>query len=451
MENIISLNKSNIDQEHICCAISDKKCKDSYELKKDLFLTLILFSNGLFAQYTGSVPPISSGYGADGAHSVSVTTISNDHYFSHDISVFYPQGTTTPIPTIFFSHGYGASDTTFNIETLYHIASKGYVVVFVPYKTFGVTIPERYTTLFDGFTKAARNLTSIIDTTRIGFYGHSFGGGATLRISYREFTENNWGANCKFIFCSAPWYSYELGTSTLSNFPTDCKMLTVVYENDSINDHRMGMDIFNNIAIDDSIKDCLIVYSDTILGYTYQADHNLAGQYSPKGEFDALDYYTTFRLLDALAEYTFTGNLTAKDVALGNGSPAQIYMGGQLNPLFHTNYPTPIYAQSQYEFPCDTLINERQAFCQIVLGINESVKSNTLIEIYPNPTKGKLNFNSLPINHQFIISIFTITGEKIITKYDSKEIDISTLEAGIYIISINIDGITETKQIIKIE
>ena len=35
MEKIISLNKTNIDKEHICCAISDKKCKDSYELKKD--------------------------------------------------------------------------------------------------------------------------------------------------------------------------------------------------------------------------------------------------------------------------------------------------------------------------------------------------------------------------------------------------------------------------------
>ncbi|MCT4639798.1 MAG: N-acetyltransferase [Bacteroidales bacterium] len=35
MEKIISLDRSNIDNEHICCAISDKKCKDSYELKKD--------------------------------------------------------------------------------------------------------------------------------------------------------------------------------------------------------------------------------------------------------------------------------------------------------------------------------------------------------------------------------------------------------------------------------
>ncbi len=30
MENFIKLNRNNIDTEHICCAISDKKCIDSY-------------------------------------------------------------------------------------------------------------------------------------------------------------------------------------------------------------------------------------------------------------------------------------------------------------------------------------------------------------------------------------------------------------------------------------
>jgi GNAT superfamily N-acetyltransferase len=31
----ITLTKENIGKEHICCAFSDKKCKDSYELKKE--------------------------------------------------------------------------------------------------------------------------------------------------------------------------------------------------------------------------------------------------------------------------------------------------------------------------------------------------------------------------------------------------------------------------------
>jgi GNAT superfamily N-acetyltransferase len=35
MEKIIQLTPENIDHEHICCAISDKKCKDSYQAKKD--------------------------------------------------------------------------------------------------------------------------------------------------------------------------------------------------------------------------------------------------------------------------------------------------------------------------------------------------------------------------------------------------------------------------------
>lgn len=35
MVNIITLNKDNIDKEHICCAISDKKYAEGYELKKD--------------------------------------------------------------------------------------------------------------------------------------------------------------------------------------------------------------------------------------------------------------------------------------------------------------------------------------------------------------------------------------------------------------------------------
>lgn len=33
---IITLNKNNIDNEHICCAISDKKCREGYEKKKGL-------------------------------------------------------------------------------------------------------------------------------------------------------------------------------------------------------------------------------------------------------------------------------------------------------------------------------------------------------------------------------------------------------------------------------
>ena len=35
MEKLIELNTENISKEHICCAISDKKCANSYQAKKD--------------------------------------------------------------------------------------------------------------------------------------------------------------------------------------------------------------------------------------------------------------------------------------------------------------------------------------------------------------------------------------------------------------------------------
>ena len=35
MDHLITLNKDNIDTEHICCAFSDVKCSEGYQLKKD--------------------------------------------------------------------------------------------------------------------------------------------------------------------------------------------------------------------------------------------------------------------------------------------------------------------------------------------------------------------------------------------------------------------------------
>jgi len=44
MKNLIQLNSENISDEHICCALSDKKCADSYQAKKDWLN--IEFNNG---------------------------------------------------------------------------------------------------------------------------------------------------------------------------------------------------------------------------------------------------------------------------------------------------------------------------------------------------------------------------------------------------------------------
>jgi hypothetical protein len=68
--------------------------------------------------------------------------------------------------------------------------------------------------------------------------------------------------------------------------------------------------------------------SSSIYSYKLRADHALPfNSYDVEGEVDGLDYYGIFRYLDALAEYSFTGNLKAKKIALGNGNKIQRFMG----------------------------------------------------------------------------------------------------------------------------
>ncbi len=130
------------------------------------------------AQYQGPVPSIIEGYGADGEHSVSVVSFESPLWKERNVDVFYPGEITEPVPVIFFSHGYGGNDTTNYLSLLKHIASVGYAVVFSPYKTILSSNEERYNTLFEGFNKAVKDYSNIIDSTKVGFVGHSFGGGA---------------------------------------------------------------------------------------------------------------------------------------------------------------------------------------------------------------------------------------------------------------------------------
>ena len=84
--------------------------------------------------------------------------------------------------------------------------------------------------------------------------------------------------------------------------------------------------------------------------------------------YDAYDYYGIYRLLDALIDYSFNGNLAGKNVALGNGSKEQITMpshnGQALAPLEVTDNPSTNYPQSKYQFPCSSINNPRLGNCQ---------------------------------------------------------------------------------------
>lgn len=400
-------------------------------MKLFIYSTILAAFNALstFGQtYAGPIPKPTSGYGSDGSYSVATQSFNNPNFPGHDIVVYYPTGIASPVPTIFYSHAFGGNNPDNISGFLNFVAKKGYAVVFVPYQTTGVTIQERYSNLLTGFTKAARDYPNIIDTTKVGFVGHSFGGGASFANAYHCFTTLNWGQSGRFILAMAQWYSYNISQTELQSFPTDVKLLTIVYEDDVTNDLRMANDIFNTINIPASEKDYLRVKSDTINGYVYAADHVVPNN----SAFDALDYYAYYRLFDAMCDYAFNGSMTGKDIALGNGSVNQISMPGGLHNLTHSEAPTFANAQSTYQYPCSSSNNPRLDHCDDVLSTSETTENSRLL-LFPNPATTEFSIETDNAISQ--IDILNQQGQLVKTT-NTKTIPISELSGGLYFVTV---------------
>lgn len=364
---------------------------------KLLLILLLSLPIAVLAQYSDpNVGKPVSGYGSDGTYTVATESFNNANYNGQNIVIYHPQEITTPVPTIFYSHGYGGNNPIYVKGLTDFVAKKGYALVFVPYQTFGVTVPERYENLLQGFRKAARDYPGIIDTTRAAFMGHSFGGGASFGNAFKCFTENNWGSNGRFLYVSAQWYSYNITQNQLQNFPSNVKLVTEIYESDSTNDHRLAADLFRNISISNAEKDFLILQRDTVGGYLYPGDHNTPNTVIA---LNAHDYYGIYRILDALADYTWNGNVAAKNVCLGNGSAAQVTLPGGLKPMIQTDFPVITRPMESFQFPCDSTINLRINYCESVNSLDETHFSK--LSIYPNP----------------VHAVFTLQTEKELTEF----------------------------------
>ena len=87
--------------------------------------------------------------------------------------------------------------------------------------------------------------------------------------------------------------------------------------------------------------------------------------------------------------------------------------------------------------------------CNIATNNNESNNNFHEIQIYPNPTKDVLYIKTI-IDKNLILSIKNILGKEVVKTKDQKEINVSTLEKGIYFLDIyqNNQKIA-TKKIVK--
>lgn len=397
-----------------------------------LWILVALNSVTAFGQiYSGPIAKPLSGYGADGNYTIGVESFSNPYFPTEDILIYHPSDIATPVPTLFYSHAFGGN-LPFTVQGLLNwTARKGYAIVFVPYQTTGVSVMDRYENLLEGFRKAARDFPAIIDTTRVGFMGHSFGGGATFATAYKCFAENNWGENGRWMHSSAPWYLFNISQAELTNFPPDVKLVVEIYNDDPVNDHRMAADAFLNIGIPNAEKDFIKVYGDSSSGYAYTAEHDLPMAYT---DFNAMDYYAYYRIIDALCDYTFNGNLAGKDVALGNGSMNQLQMPIGLTNLEQTDHPTVTFPESNYVFPCSSFGNPRSSYCGLLSPLSETTNEST-IHLFPNPVQAILNIE-IQEAHGLTIEIYNFQGQLVRYQEGINKIDVSNLSNGIYFCSV---------------
>jgi hypothetical protein len=311
-----------------------------------------------------AIPPITEGFGAMGPYQMHIDSIPQPRWGNHFVHIFSPEGRSVPSPVIFFCHGYSSSNPANYLPLIAHIVSRGFVCIFSPYQTIALDPKEvkKYATIETGFESAVASFKRLIDTTKIGYVGHSFGAGAIPAVALQGLVEKNWGSRAVFLYLMAPWYSYEIDDIKLKLFPSRAKLVVEVFSDDQVNDHRMAISLFNTINIPRSEKNYIVLYSDSSGGCRLRADHFAPkGPFDPRAEEDALDYYGIYRIFDALASYTFDNDTSGKAMALGNEKQVRfmgIWPNGKpVTELSATADPFIIHPQDYYSFSWDLVLN----------------------------------------------------------------------------------------------
>lgn len=302
------------------------------------------------------IPGISGGYGSEGPYDMGVKTVSNPLWKGKQVAVFFPKGASGQRPVMFFSHGFGATDWKhYYTQLIRHMVSRGNIVIYSPYKTIGASFDERYAILWNGFELAVDGYGDKMDLTRVGFVGHSFGGGATPAMAYKGLVGKGWGKNGAFMYIMAPWYVFQITPEQLRQFPKSTVMVMQIFDKDEVNDHRMAIDIYRNLSLPKDNKHFLVVRSEKINGCDIVADHATPNR-NPSLR---IKQYGIFFPLDAFYDLSINGNSHGNDVISVSRLTSE---KAGYQPIGKETDPAPKVAEKNYKYPWNKKINPRLSF-----------------------------------------------------------------------------------------
>lgn len=281
-----------------------------------------------------------------------------------------------------------------------------------------------------------------------------------------------WGSQCKIIrgyqdisnsslgYASVGDSSYAIGKSDAAVVSLgDAGMATVTFSAPVTNGPGYDFAVFEN-AFNDSFLELAFVEvsSDGVNFVRFTSTCNLpvSPQYDNSAIMDACKinnlagkyralYGTPFDLQELngnpLLDITSITHIRIIDVV---GSIDQTYVRfDSQNHVINDPWPTP-FPSSGFDLDAVGVIHQK------AVGIKE-LSVNSFISMYPNPAKDKLIVRGSELAGRSVIYIRNITGEVIIQKEpdsDNSTIDIKSLNAGIYFVTITSSGYKQTGKLI---
>jgi len=321
-------------------------------------------------------------FGAMGDHPVRILSINNpgypdsvinkkagthNQYYTNDapsirlkIDLFYPADSSTARPTVFFISGYRQYHSEQVYSLLYFIASHGYNAAFVSYQDMDAANANHVKNILEQLV-ADPLFSERIDTSKVGFTGHSLAGGLLFHLANELAT---WGNNGRFIFTMAGWHAYFQDTKPYT-IPANTSLIVQTYNEELNNrpdefdtDPRFSIDYLTSTTISNSEKTYLYLPGDA----QHPSNHSTPkSKYNRHGNkqfyFDALQQVGIFRPLQSIMRYSFNEDTANKAIGLPESSAVMrtsngiaFYSGD--NPYVDLGMRgTPLYNSDEYGFP----------------------------------------------------------------------------------------------------
>jgi pimeloyl-ACP methyl ester carboxylesterase len=208
----------------------------------------------------------------------------------------------------------------------------------------------------------------IIDTSKVGYVGHSEGGGFVFYLA-RE--RPNWGTQGRFIFSIAAWWGFHLPETGNVNYPSNTNLIVQVNHYDNGTDPRQNIDFLLHNTIPVERKTYLYLPGDA----EHTADHGVSYSMFENGHYtyDALEQVGLYRPLESLMHYSFGDDDPQwKWIGLPDAGDANYNVLHETNgisvlstddPLHNHTVPIPVEGNLTESYLCSKSANPRWRMC----------------------------------------------------------------------------------------